>query len=51
MVRLPPRSREFPKADRPDVPANAWGSQWRYLGFAARRLVRFGKGLRIMNIR
>ena len=52
MIRLPANHREFPRAHGAEVPANAWGSQWRTLRADDNRgLVRFGNGLRIMPIR
>lgn len=31
MIRLPRHSAEFPRQAAPQVPANAWGSQWKQL--------------------
>jgi hypothetical protein len=51
MIRLPNRRRRaFPRPEAQDVPANAWGSQWKHLR-SAPKLMRnaMHDGLRVLR--
>ncbi|HQS96037.1 hypothetical protein [Novosphingobium sp. 17-62-19] len=50
-IRLPRPHNSFPRTEVQDVPANAWGSQWKHLPRAPAIVVRHAMrdGLRILR--